>query len=142
MRWAVSALLCVLPSVATAQLAGPPAGASCTAVCAAVTGRNATDAPRVEEMVQRVEADPWFGPDKAKHFFLTAFIQGVAYAGLRSADVEHGPALLGASVVSLGFGVAKEVADRRDGRQVSARDLVWDALGAAAASALLARTRR
>jgi uncharacterized protein YfiM (DUF2279 family) len=106
--------------------------------------RNGTSAPRVSGGVhaQSGRADPWFGPDKVRHFFVSAAIQSLGYGVLRAFDVEHGGALGGASVVTAGFGVGKELSDRRRGYGVSARDLVWDAAGAAAVSLLLASTER
>ena len=88
------------------------------------------------------EADPWFGPDKARHFFVSAALQSLSYGALRAAEVEHGTALGGASAVTAAFGIGKELRDRRQGRRISVRDLVWDAAGAAAVSVLLARTER
>lgn len=135
-------------ALATAALMAVPAiGAQSaevrSAVSAPAAAGNAAARSGVSAPIRNAEeADPWFGPDKAKHFFLSAFLQGVGYAGLRSMDVEHGAALAGASVATLGFGIAKEMSDRRGGRRISGRDLLWDALGAGAASALLARTQR
>lgn len=88
------------------------------------------------------EADPWFGPDKVRHFFVSAAIQSLGYGALRATELEHGTALAAASAVTAAFGIGKELSDRRRGRRISVRDLVWDAAGAAAVSALLARTER
>jgi len=90
---------------------------------------------------QAVE-DRWFAPDKVRHFFTSALLQSLGYGALRAMDVEHGSALAGASVITAGFGVGKELSDRRRGYGFSVRDLVWDAVGAAAVSVLLARTER
>jgi putative lipoprotein len=86
--------------------------------------------------------DRWFGADKLKHFFLSAFIQSVAYSALRAADAPHGTALAGASVATLGFGVGKEIADLRGRGEFSVRDLTWDAAGGATASLVLVRVQR
>jgi uncharacterized protein YfiM (DUF2279 family) len=91
------------------------------------------DAPR---------ADPWFGPDKVQHFFTSALIQSLGYGTLRALDVEHRGALAGASAVTAGFGIGKELRDRGQGYGFSVRDLVWDAAGAVTVSLLLARTER
>lgn len=90
----------------------------------------------------QAEQDSWFGPDKVRHFFVSAMLQSLGYGTLRALDVRHGSALAGASVITAGFGIGKELSDRRHGRSVSVRDLIWDAAGAGAASLLLVRTER
>lgn len=85
--------------------------------------------------------DRWFGGDKMQHFFLSAFVQSVSYAALRTADVPRDHALVAASALTLGAGVAKEVHDRRVGRAFSVRDLTWDAAGAGAATLVLSHAR-
>ena len=87
-------------------------------------------------------ADPWFGVDKAKHFLVSAFVQCVSYAALRTVGVHNQGALIGASVVTLTVGVGRETHDHLVGRGFSPRDLTWDVLGGIAASALLEKTRR
>jgi putative lipoprotein len=86
--------------------------------------------------------DSWFGPDKLQHFFTSAFVQSFGYGALRRAGADHGPAMAGASVVTLSVGVGKELSDRHVRGDFSVRDLVWDAAGAGSASILLARTVR
>ena len=87
-------------------------------------------------------SDAWFGQDKARHFFLSAFTQSIGYGTLRGAGVSHGAAIAGASVATTIAGVGKEVRDRRVTGQFSPRDLVWDAAGAGAMSVMLARSAR
>jgi putative lipoprotein len=86
-------------------------------------------------------ADPWFGTDKVKHFFLGFFVQSVAYSSLRATKLGHESSLLGSSAVSIGVGLGKELVDARRTR-FSPRDLVWDAAGIVAATFLLERTSR
>ena len=86
-------------------------------------------------------ADPWFGADKVKHFFLGFFVQSVAYSSLRATKLGHESSLLGSSAVSIGVGLGKELVDARRTR-FSPRDLVWDAAGIGAATFLLERTSR
>ena len=93
-------------------------------------------------MVPDRPKDPWFGGDKAKHFLVSAFVQSASYAALRAAGARNGPALAGASVVTLSVGVGREAHDRAVGKFFSVRDLTWDVLGAVAASTLLVHTRR
>jgi uncharacterized protein YfiM (DUF2279 family) len=92
--------------------------------------------------VLQTSADPWFGADKVKHFLVSAFLQSISYSVLRTANTHHRTALAGASGVTTVFGVGKEIRDLRARGEFSARDLVWDAAGAGAASLLLDRTRR
>jgi uncharacterized protein YfiM (DUF2279 family) len=87
-------------------------------------------------------SDPWFGPDKLQHFFTSAFVQSVGYGTLRAVGADHGSALAGATAGTVLAGVGKELRDRATHRDVSARDLVWDAAGAASATVLLVRTVR
>jgi uncharacterized protein YfiM (DUF2279 family) len=82
----------------------------------------------------------WFGPDRVKHFFLSFFVQSASYSVARAANAGHGPALIAASGVTATAAVAKEVWDRKRGAGFDVGDLVWDALGAGAATALLVRT--
>lgn len=86
--------------------------------------------------------DHWFGADKLKHFFVAAFTQSVTYSALQMARVRHDRAVAGASAVTTLVSVAKELHDRRTTGLFSMRDLVWDAAGAAAATALIERSHR
>ncbi|MBX6330779.1 MAG: hypothetical protein IRY91_02915 [Gemmatimonadaceae bacterium] len=85
--------------------------------------------------------DRWFGADKIKHFFLSAFVESVSYAALRTARVGRDPALVAASAVTLAAGIGKEVHDRQAGEPFSVRDLSWDLAGGAAAAAILEQAR-
>ncbi len=87
-------------------------------------------------------ADPWFGTDKVKHFFLSFFVQSVAYSTLRATNVGHESSLLGSGALAIGVGLGKEIVDRRRSGLFSPRDLAWDAAGVGAASLLLERTSR
>ena len=82
----------------------------------------------------------WFGPDRVKHFFLSFFIQSASYSVARAANVEHRSALVVASGVTAAAAISKEVWDRKRGTGFDSGDLVWDALGAGAATVLLVRT--
>ena len=143
----VFGLLLAMPHAAAAQWARPDRFSSGRALRSSGgidwPAGNGVEAARVSNAEQaRAEHDPWFGPDKVRHFFVSAAIQSIGYGTLRELDVEHGAALAGAGVVTAGFGIGKELSDRRRGRRISVRDLVWDAAGAAAISLLLARTER
>lgn len=86
--------------------------------------------------------DPWFGADKVKHFFLSAFIQSVTYGALRATKASHRSSMYGATAASTALGIGKEVHDRRAGQSFSLTDLAWDAAGAGGVTLLLERTRR
>lgn len=86
-------------------------------------------------------ADPWFGPDKVKHFFTAAFVQSVSYGALRATGLKSGPSLAGATVVTAAASFGKELWDATGRGTPSGRDLVWDGAGAGAASLLLMKTR-
>ena len=86
--------------------------------------------------------DRWFSADKAKHFFLSAFVQSVSFSTLRATKMSYGASLAAASALSAAVSVSKEVEDRRRGGTLSPRDLIWDAAGAVTATTLLRRTAR
>ena len=86
--------------------------------------------------------DHWFGADKLKHFFVSAFTQTVAYSALQAAHVKHRPAMTGALAVTAVVAVGKEVHDRRTTGLFSLRDLVWDAAGTGVAVVLLEHSVR
>lgn len=90
----------------------------------------------------RTPGDAWFASDKAKHFFTAMFVQGLGYGSLRAAGVSHGAALAGATLGTASLSVGKELYDRGGRGTPSAKDLVWDAAGAGAATVLLVRTAR
>lgn len=87
-------------------------------------------------------ADSWFGVDKAKHFFTSMFVQTAAFSALRTTGMSRQSSLIGATVVTAGIGVGKELYDRKYGGDPSARDLVADGAGILAASLLLSHTPR
>lgn len=85
--------------------------------------------------------DHWFGVDKVKHFFMSAFVESITYSALRTAHVRHDPALIAASALTLGIGVGKELYDRHSYGLFSVKDLSWDVAGNAAAATVLAHTK-
>lgn len=82
----------------------------------------------------------WFGTDRIKHFFLSFFVQSTSYSLARTANVDHSASLAVASGVTAAAAVSKEIWDRKRGTGFDKGDLVWDALGAGAATALLVRS--
>jgi uncharacterized protein YfiM (DUF2279 family) len=83
--------------------------------------------------------DRWFGADKLKHFFVSAFTQSVAFSGFQVAGVREDRALVAAWAVTATVSIAKEVRDRRSYGLFSYRDLCWDAAGAGVATLILRR---
>jgi putative lipoprotein len=87
--------------------------------------------------------DPWFGIDKVKHFFMSAFINSVSYSALQAARVNHHSAMAGAIGITMAAGLAREIHDMRvPGNIFSVRDLTWDAIGTAAGAVLTSHTIR
>src|ERR671922_2510544 len=84
----------------------------------------------------------WIGPDKVKHFFLSAFVQSASYSAFRLGGVDHDGALIAAGATTVAVGVGKEVRDSRVGRRFDVGDLMWDLAGGAAAAAVLEHSRR
>jgi uncharacterized protein YfiM (DUF2279 family) len=86
-------------------------------------------------------SDSWFSADKAKHFFVSAFVETASFSTLRTAGLSRSNALVGASAITAAVGIGKELRDlRRPGGDPSFKDLTWDAAGLLAASALVHHT--
>ncbi|HEY4217432.1 MAG TPA: hypothetical protein VGM67_09865 [Gemmatimonadaceae bacterium] len=85
--------------------------------------------------------DPWFGADKTKHFFASAFVQSASFSLLRTAGIGRHNSLLGATAVSSAVAVGKELADMRFGGDPSWKDLTWDGAGIAAMTLVLRHTQ-
>jgi putative lipoprotein len=85
--------------------------------------------------------DSWFGIDKLKHFFMSAFIESLTYSGLQAARANHRAAMGGAIGVTMAIGVGREIHDSRNPKNIfSFKDLTWDAIGVGAGTALLSHT--
>jgi len=85
--------------------------------------------------------DRWFAADKMKHFFVAAFVQSTSFSGLRAAGISKSSSLAGATALTAGVSIGKEVHDRRGGGAFSVKDLTWDGLGMAAGAALSGHTK-
>lgn len=79
----------------------------------------------------------WLGPDKVKHFLVSAFVQSATYSAARAAGIDRAAAQAGAGVATMSVGIWKEHNDRRLGGPFSMSDLAWDAAGALTAAAML-----
>ena len=89
----------------------------------------------------RAPRDRWLGADKAKHFFISAFVQSVSFSALRATGVTRNSSLIAAAGVTVGVGIGRELYDlRRPGGVSSVKDVAWDAAGALAAAELLRHT--
>ena len=85
--------------------------------------------------------DRWFGVDKVKHLFVSAFVQSAAFSAARGAKLSVSNAQAVAGVTTAIAGIGREVHDKRLGKPFSFKDLTWDAAGGLAAAALLNKTR-
>ena len=98
---------------------------------------------RAQSVTRPPHPDPWFGIDKVKHFFMSAFINSVSYSALQAAKVNHHSAMAGAIGITMAAGLGREIHDMRvPGNIFSVRDLTWDAIGTAAGAVLTAHTIR
>lgn len=86
--------------------------------------------------------DRWLSADKAKHFFMSAFVQSASFSGLRMTRLSRNGSLVAATVVTAGVGIGKELYDIRFGGDPSLRDLAADGAGILAATAILRHTER
>jgi pimeloyl-ACP methyl ester carboxylesterase len=86
--------------------------------------------------------DSLFGIDKLKHFLLSGFVEGVAFAGLQAAGTGRSASLAGAGATAAMVAVGREVHDRRVTGLFSVGDLLWDAVGAGAAFLIVSRIDR
>lgn len=86
--------------------------------------------------------DGWFGADKMKHFFMSAFIQSMAYSSARAAGASHDGAFVSATAATVGLGIGREIYDGRVKKAFSYKDLVWDGAGLAAGIVLVNKAQR
>jgi putative lipoprotein len=84
--------------------------------------------------------DRWLSSDKARHFFMSAFVQSASFSAIRATGVSRNASLAGATAVSAGVGIGKELYDRKVGGDPSWKDLGADGAGILAATTLLVRT--
>jgi putative lipoprotein len=93
------------------------------------------------QAVQRHERESWFGADKIKHFFMSAFIESITFSGLQAAGANRNASFAGAIGVTAAFGIGKEIHDKRAKGLFSIGDLTWDGIGAGAAGLMLRSTQ-
>ncbi len=85
--------------------------------------------------------ESWFGADKAKHFFMSAFIESASYTSARFVGLSRRDAMWTASGVTAAVGIGKELHDRHVGGEFSLQDLTWDGAGGLAAALMMRRTK-
>jgi uncharacterized protein YfiM (DUF2279 family) len=86
--------------------------------------------------------DRWIGEDKWKHFFTSFVATSLSATAARAAGLKPEQSAYVGAGVGGGFGVWKELRDRRTpGQTASFRDLVWDAAGIGAGTVVALRAR-
>ncbi len=98
-----------------------------------------TDSLPVHSLTPR---DTFLGPDKVKHFLMSAFIEDLGFGGLRTLGTSRGVAIGVASAVTVAAGVGREIHDGRTKGLFSFGDLTWDALGLAAGVLVISHSQR
>ncbi len=86
--------------------------------------------------------DTFLGPDKVKHFLLSAFIESVGFSGMQVIGANRSTSLAAATAVTAAAGLTRELHDRRTKGLFSLGDLTWDALGAGAALLVIQHSER
>ena len=90
-----------------------------------------------------VVRESWFGSDKIKHFFLSAFVESVAFSFAQVAGANRRTALASGIGAAAVVGLGREIHDKRTpGKWFSYRDLAWDAAGIGSAALLLSHTTK
>lgn len=88
------------------------------------------------------QEDRWVGEDKVKHFLASFVATSLAAGVARAAGADAEASAWAGAGAGATLGVWKELRDRgREGATPSARDLVWDAAGVTAATAVLLQVR-
>lgn len=85
--------------------------------------------------------DPWWAEDKFRHFAASFVVTSLSASAARAAGADRPQSLYVGAGVAATSGIAKEIDDRRRGGIFSLRDLVWDAVGIAAALLVLDASR-
>jgi putative lipoprotein len=89
-----------------------------------------------------VASESWFGIDKLKHFFLSAFATSVSFSALQAAGANRNTAMVGAVGASAALGISRELYNLATTKVFSIKDLTWDAIGTGAAAAMLSKTTK
>jgi Predicted periplasmic lipoprotein (DUF2279). len=127
-------LLVISGNDCEAQRIGSPPG-----VGISVSPSVLDDSVPVHSMTPR---DTFLGPDKVKHFFMSAFIESFGFAGMEWVGASRGAAIGTATAITAAAGVGREIHDKITKKLFSFGDLTWDAIGTGAALLLVSHTQR
>ncbi len=86
--------------------------------------------------------DTFLGPDKVKHFLLSAFIESVGFSGMQMIGANRSTSLAAATAVAAAAGITRELHDGRTKGLFSLGDLTWDALGIGASLLVIEHSQR
>jgi len=86
--------------------------------------------------------DTFLGPDKVKHFFMSAFIESVGFGGMQAVGASRSASIGAATAVTVAAGIGREIHDKITKNLFSLGDLTWDGLGIASALLLISHTQR
>lgn len=86
--------------------------------------------------------DTFLGPDKVKHFFMSAFIESAGFGGMQAIGVSRTTSIEAATAVTVAAGIGREIHDGITKHLFSFGDLTWDAIGTGAALLLISHTQR
>jgi hypothetical protein len=86
-------------------------------------------------------ADPVFGVDKVKHFFIAGFVESMTFASMQAAGSNRSAARVSAISATAVVSIGREIHDKRKKGLFSLRHLAWDAIGAGAALIVLNKTQ-
>lgn len=82
------------------------------------------------------DPDPFFGPDKALHFAVSAGIAGAGYGATTAFTADRWKAFAVGGGAALAAGALKEAYDATGHGDPSWKDFAWDAIGAAVGLAI------
>lgn len=92
--------------------------------------------------VPRGPGDRWMGEDKMKHFVTSFAATTISASGARLIGMDARTSAWVGAGSGATLGILKEVKDHRDSAgQASMRDIVWDAAGVAAGTAVMLQVR-
>lgn len=94
------------------------------------------------DSVPHKRADTFLGPDKVKHFLMSAFIEAIGFNALQAVGANRGASLAAATTATIATGIGREIHDGRTKGLFSFGDLTWDALGTGAALLVISHSQR
>ncbi len=94
------------------------------------------------DSLAKMQGDTFLGPDKMKHFLMSAFIELVGFNAAQAAGANRSASLTAATAVTIATGIGREIHDGRTKGLFSLGDLTWDAIGTAAALLVISHSQR